>query len=73
MSTLRRIEYLRGYLKEGVVEVCAEADCSDDELVRYAKQEHGGKWRVVRDSPQFAISKCPYDRRRAHFVLEGDR
>jgi len=73
VSALRRIEVVRPHLGAYFMEVCAEGDCRDEELLAYANAEWGEGWsRVVRGVPPGAgldPLPCRHDRRRKHFVL----
>jgi hypothetical protein len=71
VSALRRIEVVRPHLGEYWMEVCAEADCRDEELLAFANAEYGDGWtHVWRESEKgFGPLPCIHDRRRMHFVL----
>ena len=71
MSGLRRVEVVRPHWGDRWMEVCAEGDCEDEELLAFANAEWGGGWGVVMhgSAAPFKPEPCVYDRRRTHFVL----
>lgn len=71
MNALRRVEVYLIDFGDNVLEVCAEADCNDEELLAFGNAEHGGDWvDVIRgEGSAFKPVLCLHDPRRMHFVL----